>query len=98
VEIPSDWSLADSAHFLFVAPQMTSLSDPRAVEAMWQEDFTGVYKDGGSLVLTMHPQIIGRYHRLRMLERLIRHMLGCPGAWFAQMGELNAAFRAAEAQ
>src|SRR5579871_5374078 len=40
--------------------------------------------------------IIGRYHRLHMLDRLIRYMLNRPDVWFARMGEIAAAFRAAE--
>ena len=32
--------------------------------------------------MTMHPQIIGRYHRLKMLEQLIEHILGHEKVWF----------------
>jgi len=31
----------------------------------------------------MHPQIIGRFSRIRMLARLIEHMQSCEGVWFA---------------
>ncbi len=31
----------------------------------------------------MHPQIIGRYHRLKMLEELIQYINVHPGVWFA---------------
>jgi peptidoglycan-N-acetylglucosamine deacetylase len=41
----------------------------------------------------MHPQIIGRHHRMRMLERVIQHMLEHDGVWFAQMGEIADDFR-----
>jgi len=98
VEVPSDWSLADSTHFMFIPSPtyMSGSADPRAVEVMWQEEFDGLYVDGGCLVLTLHPQFIGRYHRLRMLERLLRYMRGRPNVWFARMGEIAAAFRDTE--
>jgi len=44
-------------------------------------------------VLTMHPQIIGRHHRLAMLERVLRHILEHDGVWFAQMSEIADDFR-----
>jgi hypothetical protein len=31
-----------------------------------------------------HPQVIGRPSRMRMVERLIRHMLGKKDVWFAR--------------
>jgi peptidoglycan/xylan/chitin deacetylase (PgdA/CDA1 family) len=37
--------------------------------------------------VTMHPQVIGRGHRVAMLERFIEHARGL-GAGFAQMGDV----------
>lgn len=45
-------------------------------------------------MLTMHPQIIGRLHRMRMLERMIQHMVRLDRVWIAQMGEFTDDFRA----
>jgi hypothetical protein len=36
----------------------------------------------------MHPQIIGRDHRLKMLETLIQHIARHPGVWFAPCSEV----------
>jgi hypothetical protein len=36
----------------------------------------------------MHPQVIGRGHRITMLERLIRHMRSRSGVRFATMEEV----------
>jgi len=98
VEVPSAWELADSAHFLFAYSPvyMMGLSGPSKVEEIWREDFEGAYEEGGDgcFVLTMHPQIIGRHHRMQMLERLICHMQERDGVWFAQMGEIADDFRA----
>ena len=41
------------------------------VESIWQEEFTGIRALGGSFVLTMHPQIIGRPGRLAFLDRFM---------------------------
>jgi peptidoglycan/xylan/chitin deacetylase (PgdA/CDA1 family) len=97
VEVPSAWELCDSAHFLFAYNPiyLVGLSGPSKVEEIWREDFDGMYEEGGDIcyVLTMHPQIIGRHHRLRMLERIINHIQEHDGVWFAQMHEIADDFR-----
>ena len=97
VEVPSAWELTDSAHFLFHG-QLTGMSAPSKVEEVWRGDFDGAYREGGDVcyVLTMHPQIIGRHHRMAMLERVIRHMLDYDGVWFAQMSQIADDFRRSE--
>jgi peptidoglycan/xylan/chitin deacetylase (PgdA/CDA1 family) len=40
---------------------------------------------GGVLTLTMHPQVIGRGHRMAMLERLIEHCLVAGNVRFARL-------------
>ena len=97
VELPSAWELTDSAHFLFAynPVYLMGMSGPSKVEEIWREDFDGAYEEGGDgcYVLTMHPQIIGRRHRMQMLERIIQHIRGYDGVWFAQMREISAEFR-----
>ena len=48
------------------------------------------FTEGGNAVfnLTCHPQIIGRPHRIQMLERLISYMLEHDAVWFARMREI----------
>jgi peptidoglycan/xylan/chitin deacetylase (PgdA/CDA1 family) len=97
VEVPSAWELCDSSHFLFAfsPTYLVGLSGPSKVEEIWREDFDGAYEEGGDVcyVLTMHPQIIGRHHRMRMLERVIGHILEHDRVWFAQMQEIADDFR-----
>ncbi|HEV2036775.1 MAG TPA: polysaccharide deacetylase [Candidatus Dormibacteraeota bacterium] len=97
VEVPGGWELTDSAHFLYaVFPlYMTGMSAASKVEEIWLGDFDGAYAEGGDIcyVLTMHPQIIGRHHRMAMLERVIKHIVDQPGVWFAQMSEIATDFR-----
>ena len=49
----------------------------------------------GVFILTMHPQCIGRGHRVLMLERLIEHLRGHEGVRFVTMQEAAREFRAA---
>ncbi len=100
VEIPIAVELTDSCHFMFLFHPIVlpGLSAPSKVEEIWRGDFDGAYEEGGDccFILTMHPQIIGRYHRLQMVEKLIRHMLKHDGIWFARMGEIANDFRKRE--
>ena len=47
----------------------------------------------GVYILTMHPQAIGRGHRLLMLERLLGHMREREGITFKTMAEVANEFR-----
>ena len=97
VEVPGAWELTDSSHFLFAynPVYLTGLSAPSKVEEIWRADFDGAYEEGGDIcyVLTMHPQIIGRHHRMAMLERIIQHILDHDDVWFAQMIDIANLFR-----
>ena len=97
VELPIAVELTDSCHFMFLYQPIVlpGLSGPSKVEEIWRGDFDGAYEEGGdtSYILTMHPQVIGRHHRLQMVERLIRHMMEYDGVWFAQLGEIANDFR-----
>jgi len=73
VELPVTWLLDDFPHFEFVDKDTYGLSAASKVEEIWTDEFTYARKNvkGGLFSLTMHPQVIGRGHRLMMLERLI---------------------------
>src|SRR5712671_2346241 len=47
----------------------------------------------GVYTLTMHPQVIGRGHRILMLERLIRHIQSHPGVEFKTMLEVATSWK-----
>lgn len=100
VEVPGAWELTDSSHFLFAyfPKYLVGLSGPSKVEEIWRGDFDGAYAENSDAcyVLTMHPEIIGRHHRMQMLERMIDHILEHDGVWFAQMGEVAEDFRRRE--
>ena len=84
VEIPVHWELDDFPYFNY-SPALGSrnlMASPEHVYQVWSAAFEGMYHYGRSFVLTMHPHVIGRPGRLRMLERLIRHIREFPGIEF----------------
>jgi peptidoglycan/xylan/chitin deacetylase (PgdA/CDA1 family) len=88
IEIPVAWELDDAPHFMFnLYPYRAGMAAPSKVYEIWAAEFEGAYADGGVFTLTTHPQIIGRYHRLQMLEKLIQHMAEHPGVWFTTCSE-----------
>lgn len=90
MEIPILLELTVPPHLMLLYHPIVllGLSSPSEVEEIWGGDFEGLYTEGGNAVfnLTCHPQIIGRPHRVQMLERLVRYMLEHEGMWFARMG------------
>lgn len=96
VEIPVTWGLDDFPPFEYVWGQNTGLSAPSAVEEMWRGDFDYAYAhcEGGIYNLTMHPQVIGRGHRMLMLERLINHFKSHDGIVFESLGDYVERWRA----
>jgi peptidoglycan-N-acetylglucosamine deacetylase len=90
VEVPVSWELDDAAHFHFTFTPVyyTGMSAPSKVYDIWATEFEGAYNNEGAFILTMHPQIIGRYHRLKMVETLIEHIARHPGVWFAPCSEV----------
>ena len=73
VELPVTWVLDDFPHFEFVDGDTYGLSAASKVEEIWTDEFTYArdMAKGGLFSLTMHPQVIGRGHRMMMLDRLI---------------------------
>lgn len=86
VEIPISWELDDAPYFLFTfrPTHRVGLAEPQRVFEIWRTEFEAAYADSGTICYTMHPQIMGRHHRLAMLERLIQHIRQYPGAQFAR--------------
>jgi hypothetical protein len=69
VELPVQWLLDDAPHFWFDNASWTKkISTTAEVRTLWEEEFLGLRRLGGSCVFTMHPQIIGRPSRLAFLD------------------------------
>lgn len=89
VEMPISWSLDDFPHFEFLRMPnqlMPGLANARLVLENFIDDFEYMTRimDWGVLTYTFHPYVIGRGHRMLMLERLI-HALEERGARFCTM-------------
>lgn len=91
VELPVDWSLDDWPYFgLHWPAHHVGLRSPEEVYGIWSADFDFLYQrlGEGVFTLTMHPQVIGRGHRLLMLERLIDYIKSHAGVTFKTMGDV----------
>lgn len=75
VELPVSWLMDDFPHFEFVENDTYGLSAPSKVEEIWKGEFDYAHQhvSDGIFSITMHPQVIGRGHRMLMLERLIQY-------------------------
>jgi peptidoglycan/xylan/chitin deacetylase (PgdA/CDA1 family) len=88
VEMPFSWSLDDFPHFEFQVGWSTEQSAPSTVQEIWQAEFeyASANAAGGFFGLCMHPQVIGRGHRLTMLDRLLETM-ATAGAVFEPLAD-----------
>jgi peptidoglycan/xylan/chitin deacetylase (PgdA/CDA1 family) len=81
VEIPVEW-IRDDAPFFPSDPSRPAVP-PRAIAAVWRDEFDQAYADGGLFQLTMHPHVIGHRSRLVILAELLDYITGHQGIWFA---------------
>ncbi|MBI3129472.1 MAG: polysaccharide deacetylase [Candidatus Tectomicrobia bacterium] len=90
IELPTKWSLDDFIFFGYSGnpPFGHGIRDAESVYSIWVEEFEGTYEEGGYINFMCHPQAIGQRHRMRMLERLVRHMLDKGDVWFASQAEV----------
>jgi peptidoglycan-N-acetylglucosamine deacetylase len=64
VELPVHWSLDD-------APYFHSGADVDALERVWRRELQLAAEKQQALTLTLHPEILGRPHRLDALRRVL---------------------------
>jgi peptidoglycan/xylan/chitin deacetylase (PgdA/CDA1 family) len=97
VEMPISWSLDDYPVFEYMRlPNMVQpgLMNANLVAENWLADFTYMRDtyDWGILTYTFHPHVIGRGHRMIMLEKLIQ-ALRDGGATFVTMEQAAGEYR-----
>jgi peptidoglycan/xylan/chitin deacetylase (PgdA/CDA1 family) len=90
VELPTSWLFDDSSHFFFTIypPPRRPIAPPSHVREIWETEFEGISREGGSMVLVLHPSISGRTSRVRMLEELLLSIKDHPGNLIAPASEL----------
>jgi peptidoglycan/xylan/chitin deacetylase (PgdA/CDA1 family) len=106
VEIPVAWGRDDYPALAFSPQRQTASLDDTVAE--WCERFDwmvetvpgpverGVSAEfGGVYVLTLHPQVIGRGHRLDRLGEFVDHVQAAADVTFARMNEVARSFRSA---
>ena len=60
-----------------------ALLSPEPIFKVFQDEFDKAYQEGGMLMATFHPHVVGRRSRMVHLEKLIAYMKSKPGVWFA---------------
>lgn len=98
VELPVAWHLNDMTFFEFVpgVPNLNGLGRPDDVLGIWQKEFAYLHESVGEgcMVLTLHPQTIGRGHRIGLLRQFVEFVLAHDGVQFVRADEIADRFRA----
>ncbi|WP_121064231.1 hypothetical protein [Chachezhania antarctica] len=92
------WHLDDFPYFEYVRNAQGGVlpgnASPERLEFIWTEEFAYLREDVGAglMTLTMHPQVIGRGHRIRALDRMIRHFKSYSDVRFVRLQDYAAAW------
>ena len=87
-ELPMSFELDDWPHFQFnFDPTRVGLSAPSKVLEIWTSELRYAYDHapGGLCMVTMHPECIGRGHRMAMLEQFIDAAAALDGVVFERL-------------
>jgi peptidoglycan/xylan/chitin deacetylase (PgdA/CDA1 family) len=92
IEIPSKWELDDFPQFGYHDDPVTPsgqdrLSPLRATFDNWRREFDGHYRFGLCYVLMLHPQLIGKPAKVKLLGELLDH-IRAHDVWFATGREI----------
>ncbi len=91
VELPTEPTLDDFSWFYFSYADEATITCSYPVNYVydvWKDNFDELANEGDKvMVLKLHPQLIGRSSRVRMLERFIVYMKA-NGAWIASCEEV----------
>ena len=96
-EVPIGWALDDWLHFEPGARGVGPMSAASKVEEIWTAELRYAWErePGGVLTITMHPEAIGRGHRLLMLERFIAAARELDGVVFDRLDRIVECWAAA---
>jgi peptidoglycan/xylan/chitin deacetylase (PgdA/CDA1 family) len=89
VELPVHWSLDDWEQYAYLPrpPVRSPIEAPSKVLELWRSELDAMRRHGGLFVLTCHPFLSGRPHRVEVLRALIEHALGCGDVEFVACRE-----------
>ncbi|CAG8129661.1 unnamed protein product [Penicillium olsonii] len=97
VEIPANWHLDDWPAFN-VGNGGNGYIDTDLIFKMWTEQFDFYYQEYDSFVfpITIHPQVSGKPHVLRMHERLLKHINSYEGVEWMTMVEMSNLYKSGQ--
>jgi peptidoglycan-N-acetylglucosamine deacetylase len=89
VELPVHWSLDDWEQYVYLPrPAFKStIESPRKVLELWTAELDAMRRYGCLFVLTCHPFLSGRPHRVEVLRGLIEHALEAGDVEFVEARE-----------
>ena len=89
VELPVHWSLDDWEQYMHLPrPRFrSSVESPAKVVDLWTSELDAMRRHRGLFVLTCHPFLSGRPHRVEVLRRLIEHGLAAGDVEFVSCRE-----------
>jgi peptidoglycan/xylan/chitin deacetylase (PgdA/CDA1 family) len=67
VELPVHWSLDD-------VPYFEEATDPSGLLAVWTSELERAVEEGRHVTFTLHPEVLGRPHRIAVLQRLLERI------------------------
>jgi peptidoglycan-N-acetylglucosamine deacetylase len=89
LEVPGYWAMDDWPYFEPGDAGRDGLSAPSRVLEIWLGElrYAHAHAPGGLVTVTMHPECIGRGHRMAMLEELIAEARSLEGIAFARLDD-----------
>ena len=77
VELPVHWALDDWEQYAYIPdpPFRSAIESPAKVLDLWLSELDAMRRYGCLFVLTCHPFLSGRPHRVEVLRRVIEHAL-----------------------
>lgn len=89
VELPVHWALDDWEQYAYLPrPPFTSpIESPQKVLDLWISELDAMRRHGCLFVLTCHPFLSGRPHRVEVLRTLIQHALEAGDVEFVEARE-----------
>ena len=85
VELPVHWSLDDWEQYVYLpdSPFRSAIESPAKVLDVWISELDAMRRYGCLFLLTCHPFLSGRPHRVEVLRTLIEHALATGDVEFA---------------
>ena len=90
VELPVHWSLDDWEQYAYIPdpPFRSAIESPAKVLDLWTSELDAMRRYGCLFVLTCHPFLSGRPHRVEVLRTLIEHALAAGDVEFLACREV----------